>query len=249
MTEIFGDFSISMIQPSGYKNFLKRKKSAVALFVIILVTVSALANVVFPIFEISRMTTDFYNHDVPYFKVENGEFFVEDDIEIIDKPFFIGLSNEKSYKKDDTNGFDIAILVDKENFIMKNNSGVYSYRIKDLGNDITFDKNSVYMFKNIFVWILVFFGIFMYAISYLGFFIGVWLVKWLSSSFSRTLKLNLTSSELFRLAIYSRTVPVLLGALLNMWRIGFPYILSLIVSEIYLYIAFISMKKNSEEKE
>ena len=249
MAEIFGDFSVSMIQPSGYKNFLKRKKSAVALFVVILVTVSALANVLFPVFQTSKIITDFYNYDIPYFKVENGEFFVEDEIEIIEKPIYIGLSNDKSYKKEDTQGFDIAILVDKENFITKNNSGIYAYKIKDLGNDISFDKNSVYMFKNFFVWILVFTGIFMYALSYLGFFIGVWFVKWFSSSFSRTLNLGLSSNELFRLSIYSRTVPVLLGALLNMWGIGFSYIFSLLVSEIYLYLAFISMKKNSEKNE
>ncbi len=247
MSKIFEDFSIAMIQPSGYKNFLKKKKGAVALFVVILVTVSALANVLYPVITMGRMMRDFYAYDIPYFKVENGEFFVEEEFEIAEKPIIIGLSNKKTYKKDNAEGFDVAVLVDKENFIIKNNSGVYSYRINDLGNDVSFDKNSVYIFKKVFVLILVFTGVFMYALSYLAFFIGVWLVRWLSSSFVRMTGLDLKKSEHFRLSIYSRTVPVLIGALLNMWGIGLPYIFSLLISEIYLYLAFINMKKSADK--
>ncbi len=244
MTKIFEDFSVSMVQPSGYGSFLKRKKGAVALFVIILVTVAALANVVFPVVTVGRMMSDFYNYDVPYFKVENGEFFVEDEFEVKEKPLFIGMSNKKTYTKEDIEGFDVVVLADKQNFIMKNNSGVYSYKIKEVGDGIRFDKNSVYMFKNVFIVMLVITGIIIYLFDYVAFFIGVVLVRWVSSPFVRTLGVNLTKKEQFRLAIYSRTVPVLLGAVLGMKTVGLPYIFSILISEIYLFKAYAHLKNN-----
>jgi len=246
MNTIFEDFSIAMVQPGEYKNFLNKKKRKVALYVVILITVAALANVLYPVITMGRMAADFYNYDVPYFKVENGEFFIEDDFEIKEKPAFLGLSNDKTYKEEDTDGFDVAVLVDKQNFIVKNNAGVYSYRIKDLGNEISFDKNSLYVFKNFFIIFLVFTGVFMYALSYVGFFIGVLLTKWVSSPFVRVMGININSSQQFRLAIYSRTVPVLLGALLGMWSYGLPYVFSILISEIYLYVVYSRMKNDEE---
>ncbi len=245
MTGIFEDFTISMIQPSRYGEFLKKKKSTVALFVIILVTVAGLANVLFPLVTMGRMMNDFYTYDIPYFKVENGEFFVEEEFELKEAPIFFGLTNDKSYSKSDAEGYDMVILADKEQFIVKNNSGTYAYRMADLGENVTFDKNSVYMFEGLFKAILVFSGVFAFALSFLGFFIGVWLVRWLSRPFVRVMELDITPSEHFRLAIYSRTVPVLIGALLSLWSFGLPYIFSLIISEAYLYFVFINMKKNS----
>lgn len=244
MTSVFEDFTVAMIQPSKYGELLKKRKRDIVLFVVILVVVTSLATVVYPLFTMGKLVKEFYTYDVPYFKVENGEMTVEDEFEMKNEMFFIGLSDKKEYTADDVKNYNVAILADKDSFVIKNYNQVNSLKYSDFGNQLTFDKDYIYIFKNFFLFVVIFTGIILLAFNFAGFFIGAGLLKWITSGFLRAYNVEITSKEHYVLCIYSRTVPVILSALFSLMNFALPYIFSMLISIFYLRAAFGNMREN-----
>ena len=249
MTSIFEDFTIAIAQPSRYGEFLKRKKSMYALFIVILVILTSLANVVYPSVTMARMANEYFSYHIPYFKIENGKFFVEKEYKFEQKPLLIKLSNSEEFDENSAEEYQVALLCDEDKLILKNNAGAVPFYFKDAGYDFKFEKNDVNKYKNIFINIIVVSDIIMFIFSFAIFFLGAFFVQILTKSFLRTLKLQLSREEHFKLCVYSRAMPSLLCAVLTLFNFGSLYIISIMISVIYIYNVFVSMKRNEIKKD
>lgn len=243
---IFEDFTIAISQPSRYNELLKRKKSAYVLFIFILVFLTSLANVVYPSVTAIRTAKEYYEYKIPDFKIEDGELYTQKEFILDEKPFLIKLSDKKDFSEKDTKGYKIALLCGKSTITVKSNSTVISSEYKEAGKDFKFAKKDIYDYKDAILGAVAVTDILLFGFSFAVFLFGAFLIRLLTKSLLKMLKLELSKEEHFRLCVYSRTLPSLLSAVLVLLNFGSLYIASLMVSVVYIYRVLINMKENQK---
>jgi len=252
---IFKEMVLSVYSFKSYKEFLKNKKIKVFGFGLMLMLLYFLIAYAVP-FVVSQIgpsnLTKLIEEEVPEFELSDGTLWVDDVIEyemndqyiyIDTDPYYVfyGAEEMKQYLVD----YRQAFLLDSEKIIAKSNGEVVELYYEDLGWEFSKEKligwvPYIYIFMAmlyafVFVWITALF------------FFGVLFVALFGMIIASCMKDKLTFGQLYLLGIYSRTLPLLIKAILSLLNIRVPFTLSLIInlglSLLYLGLAMQKMKE------
>lgn len=251
---IFKELALSVYSFGSYGEFLKNRKGKVFGFGVLLMAIYFAITMLIPslvgIFSSSSAVQTFLS-DIPDFELRNGELWVDDVVEIEEDGTYVYIDTDPDYVFYDADEMEAflydytnALLMDSEKLILKNNGEVQGYYFSDLGMD--FDKEGL---VKLIPWLYVIYVIFM-ILAYIWmtgwFFFGVIFVALLGMAVSSALKYHLTFGQLYLLGIYSRTLPLIVKAVVSFlpFNIPFFWLINFGLSVIVLALAIQKIKDN-----
>lgn len=156
---------------------------------------------------------------IPDFKLENGRLWVEKPIEEATYVAYVKIDTSEpiteTTDKLDLLAFDSAIVMDAEHMLIKRDGelATVSYADLDIGD---WDRDKVMTEIMPVVWVvLAVLIVFSALFSLFGFFIGAFLAAAIGMIMSGTLNCDISFEDMYKLAVYARTGPVFLKAVLS----------------------------------
>lgn len=232
----------------SYVLFLQDKKRKTFLFGFILVTLYYLVAVIVPYAQFQAVTGGFVHmldQNVPDFTMEDGTLSVDRIYDMERMGTYIHIDTTGGYAVDEeqmrsdmeAHGVDAVIAVDQNQAVLYNNDQFQTLEFAGLGEG-TFTKESLLenvvrpYVKILTVVILVAIFLFMQA----GFFLGVVFVALIGLILASAMGSTLGFGKLYQMGVYSRTLPLLLKAVLSLLPFSIPlfWVLSLGISLFYL---------------
>lgn len=250
---IFKEMGLSVYSFGSYKQFLQNKKGKVFGFGVMLMVIYFAVTMLIPslvaVFS-SRGAVHDVIENIPDFKLKNGTLWVDDVIEIDESGTYIYIDTDPEYFFYDAdemayflNEYTNAILIDSEKIIAKSNGQVQGLYFSDL--DMDFDKDDLIGLLPVFyIWFVI--GMFFVYIWVTAlFFFGVLFVALLGMIVASSLKYQLTFGQLYLLAVYSRTLPLIIKAVVHFLPFNIPYfwVINFGLSVLILFLAIRKMKE------
>lgn len=250
---IFKEMVLSVYSFGSYKQFLQNRKGKVFGFGVMLMAIYFVVTALIPsfgtIFSANGGMRDVME-SIPDFKLKNGTLWVEDVFEMDEGGMYIYIDTDPDYYFYDAdemiyflNDYTSAILMDSEKMILKSNGQVQGFYFSDLGADL--DKEDLMaLLPLLYVGFAV--GLFLgYIFTTAFFFFGVLFVALLGMIVASALKYQLTFGQLYLLGVYSRTLPLIIKALVSFLPFKIPYfwVINFGLSVLILYLAIRKMKE------
>lgn len=249
---VFKELVLSVYDFKSYQEFLKNKISKVFLAGLVLMGFYFLVTMVVPFLNFQMKSGGFVkviNENVPNFELTNGTLWVEKPYEYEDsgtyvlidsdpESFFYDVGEIENYITD----YYQVLLMDSEKFIIKSKGEVQSFYFDQM--DLDFSKNSLlgfvpYAYLFVFLFMLV-----AYIYMTCLFFFGVLFVALLGMIAASCMKYQLTFGQLYLLAIYARTLPILIKAVASFLPFSIPmfFFINFGLSVLYIVLAIQKMR-------
>ena len=251
---IFKEMALSVYSFGSYKQFLQNKKGKVFAFGVVLTAIYFAITMLIPgtvsVLSSNGSLRSMLN-SIPDFELEDGTLWVEDVIEIDQGDSYVYIDTDPDwvfYDADEMapylSDYASAILMDCEKIIVKNNGQMQELYFSDL--DLDFDREDLMEFVP---WLYVGYAIgmiFVYVWMTALFFFGVLFVALLGMIAASAMKCRLTFGQLYLLGVYSRTLPLIIKALLSFLPVHIPYFpFNFAIS---LFILIMVIRKINEEQ-
>lgn len=250
---VFKELVLSVYDFKSYKKFLDNKGAKTFLAGVILMVFYFILTIVVPFaqFQVStgglaKLAEDY----IPDFKLSGGTLWVEEPFELENDGMYISVDTSPDtvfYGADEIGEYISeyyqVILADSEKFIIKDKGQIQEMYFSDLGMD--FSKQQLLAFipsaYAILAGVLVLIFIFMTGL----FFFGVLFVALLGMIAASCMKYQLTFGQLYKLGIYSRTLPILIKSLVSFLPFSIPMfaIVNFGLSVLYIVFAIRGMKE------
>jgi hypothetical protein len=236
-----------------YRYFIRQRPGKAVVYLLLLSLILGAVGLIPFLLDFNNALSDFiagFDKSVPDFTFENGRLSVEGDMPII-------LGEGSSTVIIDTSGgtdesvldnYDNAVLITSDRMIQKNyaNKQVTNF---SLMQGVKLDREGVKsvlpLLKSLSVLILIFGAVFFVCAK----FISALIVSLAGLIINAARGTRLLYGDVFKISVYSLTLPLLLGTLIDLTGVAVPY-LSLIfylIAIIYVWGAFNSIKKDMEE--
>lgn len=258
---IFKEMALSVYSYGSYKQFLQNKKGKVfgfgALLVAIYFTITILIPSLIAVVSPSGVIHSFVD-SIPDFELQDGELWVEDVIEYEESGTYIYIDTDPEYVfydadeiAPDLREYTTVLLMDSEKMIIKSNGEVQGFYFSELGGD--FDKQDLsglipYMYI-FYVAAMIFVYVWMAAL----FFFGVVFVALMGMAVASAANYRLTYGQLYLLGIYSRTLSLIIKAVVNFLPIRIPFFWAIAInfglSVLILYLAIRKMKEEQPQQQ
>lgn len=226
---IFKEMILSIYSYKSYQQFLKNKKSKVFAFGVMLMLAYFTITTVAPFMKfviVDGGMTAFLEENIPEFELKNGYLWAEESIEYSDYNSYVYINTDPEYflysaeeMTEYLRNYSQVILMDSEKVIVKDDGMVNELYFADLEMDIS--KENVMEIVPYLYMILIAAMILMYLFGTAAFFFGVLFVALMGMIAASCMKYNLTFGQLYLLGIYSRTLPLLIKAVLSLLSINF----------------------------
>lgn len=250
---IFKELVVSMYQFDSYKSFLKNKKLKAFFYGVLILTIYFVLSIAIPFAKFQMATGGIGNiidNYLPDFAMEHGEMWIEEpflfeegdmyvEIDTTEGVYFDDVSNMKSF----LNQYRQVILIDSEKLIIKDGADIQSMYFSDVSGE-SFTKADIMeimpMVNVIIGGIIVFLFFWFLAL----FFFGVLWLALIGLIIASAVKVRLSFGQIYKLAIYARTLPLLIKGILKLIGIGIPFfwVLNFGISAIYLCFALQKIK-------
>lgn len=221
------DFAAALYNYKEFPRFLQYRKSRIFGFGVLLMTVYFLATVIFPIVRFQVSTGGIYkllNENLPDFELHNGILQADEVYEYEDgNTIFImdTTGRELDFNIYFRNYTDVIILTAEQvAYKSSGDSGVMDY--SDLGLDIN-RQGLIEMINNFAVLFGIIIGVIAYFWMWGTFFLGILFLTLIAMIISSSMKLRLRFGQIYALAVYSRTLPILLKAVVKLLPIAVPF--------------------------
>ena len=256
---IFKEMALSVYSYGSYKQFLQNKKGKVfgfgamlvAIYFMITILIPSLIAVISPSGAIRSLVDS-----IPDFELKDGELWVDDVIEYEGNGTYVYIDTDPEYVFYDADEiapelreYTSAILMDSEKMIIKSNGEVQGFYFSELGGD--FDKQDLsglipYMYI-FYVAAMIFVYVWMAAL----FFFGVVFVALMGMAVASAANYRLTYGQLYLLGIYSRTLSLIIKAVVNFLPIRIPFFwaINFGLSVLILYLAIRKMKEEQPQQQ
>lgn len=255
---IFKEMALSVYSYKSYQEFLKNRKSKVFAFGVVLMLIYFIITTVAPFMKFEMIDGGIggvMEEYIPDFELQDGYLWVEEVIELEEDDVYIWIDTDPEYyfygaeeMTEYLYGYSSAILMDSEKVIVKDDGVVQELYFADL--DMDFSKADLLGFVPYINIIIVIVMIIMYLFKTAFFFFGVLFVALLGMIAASCMKCELTFGQLYMMGIYSRTLPLIIKAVLTLVDIDFfAYnFISIGISLIILICAMRKMKEVSLEQ-
>lgn len=260
---IFTEMVHSVCDPKGYAAFLENRKRKTFLYGLVLSLIYILLSFVLPTaasVAASGGIESLLVESVPEFTLEDGKLWVAKPVEYtlydnLQGGIYIRIDTENAITQEisevDLVAFEKAVAMDADHVLLKTNGEIVRASYDDF---LLGDWNR----ETLFAEILPFARLLMTAVSaavilsaVIGFFAGAFFAAVLGTMIGSVLKYRLDFSDLFKLAVHARTVPILIKTVLAwspVW-IPFSFVLNFGISAVYMWKAIAYMKRNHQKPE
>lgn len=254
---VFKEMALSIYDYGSYSQFLKNKKGKVFGFGVLLLTIYFVLTMILPgivrsgsIFRLA----DIIDEGVPDFSLEDGLLWVDDVIEYDAVTSYIYIDTDSFLDVEDEDeiapyfrGYRSVMIADFEKMLLKNDGIWQMVYFSDLG--LEFDKDDLIDLVPWMYAIYVVFMVFAYIWMMGLFFFGVLFVALIGMIIASCMNYRLTFGQLYLMGIYSRTLPLLIKALVSYLPFGIPFfwVLNFGLSALIIGLAIMEMKKQKPE--
>ena len=252
---IFKEMALSVYSYGSYRQFLQNRKGKVFGFAATLMAIYFVVTLLIPSFVtivspngIVREIMD----SIPDFKLKDGILWVDGVYEYDEGGNYLYVDTDPDYVFYDADeiepyfrDYSTVILLDAEKIFVKSDGQIQGLYYSDLGSDVEFSKKDL---RGLAPWAYVFYVMFM-IFSYIWmsalFFFGVLFVALLGMAVASGLKYQLTFGQLYLLGIYSRTLPLIIKAVVHFLPFNIPYfwVINFGLSVLILFLAIRKMKE------
>ena len=221
------DYLNSLWNYRAYPEFLRRTKKQIALFAAFIILLFWALTTVIPMVNLKLQigsAAAFLEKNVPEFSLSGGKLSVQEAYHYADGRVYLDLNTSPDHVLDpDDQNFrtilglnDVVAAADSEKVIFKADTqpglaggGARMVRFSDLP-DVSFTKADLVDMGPVFEQWLLIFTIFSYFFHLILFFIGVLSIAFIGQLFARLSRLDMRVGEVYKLAVYTRSLPLLL---------------------------------------
>lgn len=244
---VFMELIHSVYDYKYYPNYLKNKKGKIFGAGVLLVTFYFLIASVCPMLLGQLRSGGFVKQiqeNVPDFRLEDGILEVDETIELDDGDILVYIDTDPYYvfydadeMKSELSEYRQAILMDSEKIIMKNNGEIQQMYFSDLGFDI--ERDDLLKFVPYIYLFLLLVLVFVYIWDVAIFFFGVLFVALIGMGIASGMKKDLTFGQIYILGVYSRTLSLIIKALVSLLPFSIPmfWLLNFGISVVILVVA------------
>lgn len=198
---------------------------------------------------------NFLDETLPDFELEDGYLWIDESFELDDDEIYVCIDTDPEYYFYDAEemeeyleDYPQALLMDSEKIILKDDGEVVGMYYSDLGVD--FSKDDLIGWVPAAYIITAIVMICIYIWDALMFFLGVVIVGLVGMIAASCMKCELTFGQLYMIGVYSRTLPLIIKAVLSFLPITIPgfFIINFGISVVILICAMQKMKEDKLQK-
>lgn len=242
--KLLNDFAIALVKPSRYGELLKNSVGRTALFIVILTILSSVSLVTGSMM-LYRVLGQYYTANVPDFEFKNQTLKCDDTFDLELAGIKIMMDTSRQLTETDLEKAIQGALFDSDSMIIKTGGRVMEAPYSEVvPADVSFTKSSLYAYKNVVKIAVAISVIVAVMFSAAGFLLGALITAALAFLLVSRMSVNnrnLTFGNVYKLAVYSRGLPVILSLILSMFIGGIPFIISIILSLIILNTALFKL--------
>lgn len=227
---IFKEMGLSVYSYKSYVEFLKNKKGKVFGFGIMLMVIYFIITMCIPLirfFGRESISTKI-EKTVPDFELSDGELWVEDVILYDYKGTYVEIDTDAGSvlrdaddMQDFLDDYVQVIMMDSEKIIVKNRGQVQQLYFSQL--DFEFTRKDLLLLVPYFYLFLVVFMAAAFLWMTAWFFVGVLFVTLISMIVASCMNMKIPFGKLYILAVYSRTLPLIIKAAVSILPFGIPF--------------------------
>ena len=259
---MFRDMYYAVKSPAGYKEFLTRRKWKVFFYGVLLITIYFLLVNVFPFARFQIMHGGFQTlaeRYIPEFELRDGRLHMEETYHLDQAGLYMDIDTSSIWVENQqqevmeilkSRYYTSVLIIDSKTLAMKSDGKIQMMDFKDL-DGINLKKSDIYGYIPMLNIILAVFMVIWYLFDIALFFFGVFVLSLLGLIVKAVVKAELTFGQIFIMGVYARTLSLAMKAVLNMFHVGVPFfwMMSMIISVVYLSLAFKHIREEKEEQE
>lgn len=257
---VFKEMGCSVAKPSAYPEFLKNKRGKIFGYGMLLMLFYFLLSAVLPLLIFQVRTGGLgalVGDTLPDFEVTDEGFWIEEPFFYEGGGSYIELDSDYYFDEDAAyefaRGYQSMILVDREKLIVKSNGQIQTLYFYMLESGTYFSKQTIMAVIPMIYLFLILGLIFYFIIITALFFFGVLIVSLVGMLLNMILNAQLTFGEIFIVALYGRTLPLLFKGIVlrliswSVFPITIPYfwVINFGVTLVYMFLA---MKRIGAQK-
>lgn len=238
--KFLNDFAIALVHPSRYGELVKNSAGRAAAFVAVLILLSSLTIITGSVTGYNILGR-YYNENVPEFEFRDQKLTADDTFDLEFAGVKIVIDTTRQVDKSELDGAVQGVLFDGDSMAVKTGGRVVESSYSEMsGADTHFTKASLYAYKGVVKAVMAAVVVLSIIFSAGAFLLGALVVAALASLLSSRLpqrNAGLTFGQVYKLAVYSRGLPVILSLVLSMVIGGIPFLISAAISVIILNVA------------
>lgn len=254
---VFKEMALSVYSYGSYSKFLQNKKGKVFGFGVLLITIYFILTMIIPavlppgsIINLGEKL----RQDVPDFRLVDGTLWVDEVTEMDTGSVYLYVNTTSGQYVDYSaklreafHNYRTVLLIDSEKIIMKDDLEWTQHYFSDL--DVDFAKEDLEQFIPWLYLICTIFLIVAFFWMTAWFFFGVLIVALLGLIIAAGMQYRLSFGQLYLMGIYSRTLPLLIKAIVSFLPFGIPFfwILNFGLSAFILAMAIRKMKEQDNQ--
>lgn len=234
------DLVTGFIRPKKYGELLNKSTNRVVVYSLILIFISSIL-VFLSLSRLSDAAQKYYKEVVPEYSFTNNELTTSEPFRLEFMGMIIAANSTTEFTKADFGNNLQGLLFDKNSMLVRsatNTAEVEYVKLTD-GEDIAFSKQDIYLLAPTFKLIFYIMLVITIIMNIAGFFLGALVVSLFGLIPNKICKLSF--GRLYKAAIFSRGLPIILSLVLGRFIGGIPIIVSLLISFIILNIALTSI--------
>lgn len=235
--KILNDFAIALVHPKRYRELLNNSVGRVILYVIIIMLISSVS-LISATKTLTRILAEYYESNIPEFTFENQILKADDNFDLELAGTKIVIDTSRQFSKDDFGDAYGGVIFDGDSMLVKQGSVVEDILYSKLtdGEDITLTKESMYEYKGIAKNFIRITAVIMWLFSIPVFLLGALIIAaigQLALSFMGDNGMRIPFGKVYKLALYSRSLPIVLTVILSMF-VNIPPMVGMFISIIML---------------
>lgn len=253
---VFKEMLLSVYDFKSYERFLKNRKTKVFFFGVLLFTLYFTVVVLGPLIKLQITSGGIKTSAdrlIPDFELSDDTLWIERPVKLSSGTSLFYVDTDTNFELDSSlkkymRSYSQVILMDSEKFIVKDQGEVNQLYYSDMGMEphTTYSRENLFEYLPYVYLIIAILLILIYIIMAVLFFLGALVVALLGMVVASCMSYQLTFGQLYILALYSRTLPLLLKALLSFLPVGIPFfwIINFGISLIYISRAINRLKEH-----
>lgn len=244
---VFKEMVHSIYDFEAYKGFLENKKFKIFCFGVLVFTLYFAAVILIPLARVYVSPTGIktgLEKWIPEFELKDGALWVERPVELDFGTTYVYVDTDTVLSdaydmRQNLRGYSSAILMDSQKMIVKSDGEVEQIYYAELTTDFWTRETLLEYLIQLVPYLYIIIGVVTVVIYLLmagAFFFGAIILALLGMIVASCMKYQLTFGQLYILAIYSKTLPLVIKAVISFFPFGIPFfwLISLGISLFYM---------------
>lgn len=234
----------AFVKPKKYYELLNIKHTFTFTYVVIVLLLS-MSTYILGLTSMYKNIGTYYSEVVPHFEFKDDKLSMTEPFKLELMGQIIYADSTKELTSKDFGNNTQGILLDADSLIVRqmNSDKEATYAELFTGTDISFSKHDIHILAPQLKIIFIIFAIITILTLVVGFFFGALVVALISKIPNMAVKIKF--SKLYKLALFSRGLPILISLLSSLFISGMPLIVSFLISCIIMNMALATIAKNN----